>query len=635
LLRKPGSRLILLVLLVSALCGVYVGGFAADATVSELKILAIGNSFSVDAMQHLYQIATDAGFKKIVLGNLYIGGCTLATHYSNAKGNAAKYVYYKNTNGTWNSQANKTMLFGIKDEDWDIITIQQASGVSGVLSSYLEGEVLSYLIKYVNDNKTNPQAKLAWHMTWAYQQDSGHASFPTYNRNQMDMYQAIVNAVQKAILPEPGFAFIIPAGTAIQNVRTSYIGDALTRDGYHLSYNLGRYIAGLTWFHAITGQPIDEITWVPSGVEIPPAYMPIIKEAVQAAVVNPFAVTPSSYATKWFTSPLPDLVEQPEIPVQLKTLSFTVQQVNIELDGQAFYSGNSLSADLKLETAALTPGTHQLTATLTDTTGKHYYESVEFTVEHYQLKLLSSDVGNSVHGVITYQFTSIVRPEEFQEVELALVPVVEGLRTEPITLHKGTVLPDAFPLDTRLFVDGAYDFDVLTTTSAGAYHHRQERFVIKNWMKLEDPIEPPMASSWFGNHDRLLTVARSAGWTFTTEAPERFFGDATRITPSAQTREYLTWELPNLAQFELVFYAQPEHLEGIVEVEVSADGITWTTVPYTLSVLEQQSNGWAKAQVTGVVPPTAPADFFRLTMDLSGRDSVIELGHVLLTAPIE
>jgi hypothetical protein len=144
-----------------------------------------------------------------------------------------------------------------------------------------------------------------------------------------------------------------------------------------------------------------------------------------------------------------------------------------------------------------------------------------------------------------------------------------------------------------------------------------------------------MVSSWFGNHDRLLTVNRSAGWTFTNEAPERFFGDDNRITPSSQSSEYLTWELPNLERFELTFYAQPEHLEDIVEVMVSVDATTWTTIPYTVHVLEQQSSGWTKVQVTGVVPPTSPANYIRLVMDMSGRDNLVELGHVLLSAPIE
>ena len=44
------------------------------------KVLAIGNSFSIDAMQYLYGLAKDTGYTDIVLGNLYIGGCTLQTH---------------------------------------------------------------------------------------------------------------------------------------------------------------------------------------------------------------------------------------------------------------------------------------------------------------------------------------------------------------------------------------------------------------------------------------------------------------------------------------------------------------------------------------------------------------------------
>ena len=35
-----------------------------------LKILAVGNSFSVDGMEYLYQIAKNAGVEEIILGNL-------------------------------------------------------------------------------------------------------------------------------------------------------------------------------------------------------------------------------------------------------------------------------------------------------------------------------------------------------------------------------------------------------------------------------------------------------------------------------------------------------------------------------------------------------------------------------------
>ena len=50
-----------------------------------MKILAIGNSFSTDCMQYLYDIARSGGVEEIVLGNLYYGGCSLAQHLGFAK----------------------------------------------------------------------------------------------------------------------------------------------------------------------------------------------------------------------------------------------------------------------------------------------------------------------------------------------------------------------------------------------------------------------------------------------------------------------------------------------------------------------------------------------------------------------
>ena len=122
-----------------------------------------------------------------------------------------------------------------------------------------------------------------------------HAEFSKYDKSQETMYNAITSTVQNVVVPTDAFDFIIPSGTAIQNVRTSYIGDTLTRDGYHLSYGLGRYTAGMTWFKALTGKTIDNITFVPSSSDFTDEKIEIVKEAVNAACSNPFEVTKSSY----------------------------------------------------------------------------------------------------------------------------------------------------------------------------------------------------------------------------------------------------------------------------------------------------------------------------------------------------
>jgi hypothetical protein len=257
-----------------------------------MKVLAIGNSFSVDAMEWLYNIAASGNEGPIALGNLRIPGCSLETHLDKALGDRADYIFYTNTGGVWNQEPDRTMLYGISYADWDIITMQQASALSGIESSY--EPYLSKLIGYVNRHRTNPSARLAWHMTWAYQHDSVQEKFASYHRDQMIMYKGIVRAVKSNIVRNSAFSFVIPVGTAIQNVRTSYIGDTLTRDGFHLSYSLGRYIAGMTWFRKISGLSLEPVNYVPD-MGITREYRAIVKEAVENAVKDPFRVTESRF----------------------------------------------------------------------------------------------------------------------------------------------------------------------------------------------------------------------------------------------------------------------------------------------------------------------------------------------------
>ncbi len=263
-----------------------------------LKVLAIGNSFSQDALAYLYNIARDYGVENIVLGNLYIGGATLAQHAGNIKTMANKYDYQKNTIGVWIHHNNRPISYGLLNEDWDIITIQQASGKSGVGSSF--DPHLAEIIAYVEENKTNPNAKILWHLTWAYQSDSPHSDFPDYNCDQMTMYNAIVSTYNEKVKDHQEVKGVIPAGTSIQNIRTSYIGDIVTSDGHHLNSGVGRYTAGLTWFKAITGLSIDDITFRPSGVSEDD--LVAIKEAVNNAVSNPLEVSLSSYVDSEYTN---------------------------------------------------------------------------------------------------------------------------------------------------------------------------------------------------------------------------------------------------------------------------------------------------------------------------------------------
>lgn len=259
-----------------------------------LKVLAIGNSFSNNTTKYLYDIAKAEGVENIVLGRLYIGGCSLQKHVNCANNNLTEYTYYKNTTGSWDKVESATLLYGLQDEPWDIITMQQNSGNSGMPDSY--DPYLGQLIEYVNANKTNPDAKLVWHMTWAYQQDNTQAAFANYANSQDTMYQCIVNANKEKIVNNPAFVATIPAGTAIQNARTSYFGDMLTADGYHLN-ELGEIIGGYMWYATFVGKTLDGIKLdrIPSSINLTEESRAIIAESVNNALRNPYEVTESTY----------------------------------------------------------------------------------------------------------------------------------------------------------------------------------------------------------------------------------------------------------------------------------------------------------------------------------------------------
>lgn len=217
-----------------------------------IKVLAIGNSFSQDAVeQYLFELAKAQG-DSLVIGNAYIGGCSIERHYNNLLGDSALYDYRKVVGGIKAEYKKVTLKRIIRDEDWNIITLQQASPLSGIPQSYA---LLPALKRQVALCASNFNVQFAWHMTWAYANDNKDKRFAAYEYNQRQMYSAIVHAMLGA-LPSADIHRVIPSGVAIQLARYRF-GDILCRDGYHLSYTLGRYTAACCWCEFLTGRIVD------------------------------------------------------------------------------------------------------------------------------------------------------------------------------------------------------------------------------------------------------------------------------------------------------------------------------------------------------------------------------------------
>ena len=259
------------------------GVYAQQKTV---RILAIGNSFSQDAVeQYLHELAEAEGISTII-GNMFIGGCSLERHVKNARDNAPAYAYRKiGTDGKKREKGKMSLEAVLADEAWDYVSLQQASPFSGMYETYEAS--LPELIEYVKA-RLPKKTKLMLHQTWAYASTSRHSGFKNYNCNQLTMYQAIADAVKKAVKANK-IKIVIPSGTAIQNARTSFIGDHLNRDGYHLDVKIGRYTAACTWFERIFKHNVVGNPYTPEGLD--EARKAVAQKAAHAAVKHPYKVT--------------------------------------------------------------------------------------------------------------------------------------------------------------------------------------------------------------------------------------------------------------------------------------------------------------------------------------------------------
>lgn len=226
-----------------------------------VKVLAIGNSFSQDAIeQYLYELARAQG-DSLVIGNAYIGGCSIDRHYTNLLKDSALYAYRKVVGGVRSERKKWTLKQIIRDEQWDIISLQQASQLSGVFESYKNLPAFKRLVEsYI----TNFHVEFVWHMTWAYAEDFKSPLFYNYDNKQRQMYSDIISTML-SVMPAIGNPRIVPTGTAVQLVRHR-LGDILNRDGMHLSYTLGRYTAACTWCEFLTGRIVDGNSYYPATI---------------------------------------------------------------------------------------------------------------------------------------------------------------------------------------------------------------------------------------------------------------------------------------------------------------------------------------------------------------------------------
>ena len=220
-----------------------------------LKVLDIGNSFTNDATDLLPLITEASGsdVRNICLYKAIRSSGSFKSWYDVYCDKDIAYTYgiEKVLGGlsanvsTGRGAKGDGSLFRklLTDEQWDIIIIQPYFSLGDATSR--EG----YLNKFISVLKEHqPNAVIGFyivHSLWDHHASNKEGS--SYER-----WKLICSAT-KSLQEEYGVDFIIPYGTAIENLRSSSLNNEydLTRDGLHLAYGLGRYTAACCYYEAL------------------------------------------------------------------------------------------------------------------------------------------------------------------------------------------------------------------------------------------------------------------------------------------------------------------------------------------------------------------------------------------------
>lgn len=258
-----------------------------------MNILMIGNSFMDDTIEYVYRIADNVNYdKELNLYGLFIGGCTIDTHWYNFENSLRVYDLRKwdYVNKKWETVKSVSIQQALNLHDkWDYISFQQASKDSGNASTFTHLKDLTDGIRSIVGNET----EFGWLGTWAYTTAYGNyiADMVQYGMDQMTMYNAICTQIKRITEEENiyGFTKMVPSGTAVQNMRTAFDDKDISRDERHLSFGIGRCTSSMTFAAKVLGIDISQVTYRTSSMTA--EQLSQVIEAVNNALANPYSVT--------------------------------------------------------------------------------------------------------------------------------------------------------------------------------------------------------------------------------------------------------------------------------------------------------------------------------------------------------
>ena len=268
----------------------------------KLRVLMIGNSFSVCVGKNLPQIVRSAKKHQLKLTSAFIGGCSLERHAANLCTASADPAFAPYRIDIWDSAdlRKHSRYYGnvlelLRNNQYDLVTIQQASPKSWDFSTYYPyAAVIIDCIK-----KYNPNARIMIQQTWSYRSDSPRLAEWGFDNTEMHerlvkAYDAFAAETGFELIPsgeairifrlESGLSYRVPSKSELENLHSPDLppmaGDVVGRDYWrkdengelvlakdtiHLNFR-GEYLQSCVWYGKLFGEDPRSIDFEPRNI---------------------------------------------------------------------------------------------------------------------------------------------------------------------------------------------------------------------------------------------------------------------------------------------------------------------------------------------------------------------------------
>ena len=255
--------------------------YLENQTTESINALAIGNSLTEEATAYLHTAFSAIGVNDIKIG-AYISENALSAYADEITSDSFSLTgaYTLCDNGESGTAEQLTLKAAAEKADWDVVILQSSS-------EDLNNTEFNKTIAAIK--KCFPNAKLAYYGTAVPFGDDTH-----YAKHTDISDKAVLNVIDSV-------DYYIPAGTAIENCRTSYLGNRLKISGGSIidgfqsdngtMSETAKVIAAMTFAEELCDQVADWKYDSFSDVIKDETEFEIVKAAVRRAVMRPYRVT--------------------------------------------------------------------------------------------------------------------------------------------------------------------------------------------------------------------------------------------------------------------------------------------------------------------------------------------------------